>query len=97
MPDQPKTTVKDVTYDGYTFKVDTDVIDDVDNVDLVDRIENDHNLKAIVEFLDKLLGPKGYAELKAYFIKKDGRLKLSKLGELYQAIFDQFDPKGQPS
>lgn len=92
--DQPKTSIKDVTFDGYTFQVDTDVIDDVDNVELVDQIENDHNLKAIVQFLEKLLGAEGYQNLKAYFVEKDGRFKLSKLGDIYQAIFEQFDPKG---
>lgn len=93
-PADQKDSIKDITCDGYTFQVDTDLIDDVDNVDLVDKIENEQNLKAIVEFLQKLLGNDGYEKLKAYFTAKDGRLKLSKLGELYQAIFEQFDPKG---
>lgn len=89
-----KSSVKDVTVDGYTFQIDTDVIDDVDNVDLVDKIENERNLKAIVEFLQKLLGQDGYDKLRAYYVEKDGKFKLSKLGEIYQAIFEQFDPKG---
>lgn len=91
--DPANTELKDVTVDGYTFQVDMSLVDDVDNVELVDKIENEHNLKAIVEFLQKLLGADGYDKLRAYYVEKDGRFKLSKLGEIYQAIFEQFNPK----
>lgn len=90
----PKPEIKDVTIDGYTFKVNFDMVDDVDNVELIDKIENQQNLKAIVDFLQNLLGADEYENLKAYFVKKDGRFRLSKLGDVYQAIFEQFDPKG---
>lgn len=90
----PKNEIKSVTYDGYTFKVNFDLIDDVENVELIDKIENQKNLKAIVDFLVSIVGAAEYEKLKAYFVKKDGRFKLSKLGELYEAIFAEFDPKG---
>lgn len=91
--DATKSEIKDVTYDGYTFQVNTDLIDDVDAIELIDKIENQQNLKAIIDFLDYLIGKDEYEKLKAYFVEKDGRFKLTKLGELYQAILEQFDPK----
>jgi hypothetical protein len=86
--------IKEVTCDGYTFSVDLDAVDDVDNVELIDKIENQQNLKAIVDFLKNILGDKDYDKLKAYFVEKEGRLKLSKLGDIYEAIFKEFNPKG---
>jgi hypothetical protein len=90
----PQTTIKEVTYDGYTFTVDTDMLDDVDILPILDAIENQNRLSEIVTFMNYLVGADEYAKLKAYFVKKDGRFKLSKLAEVYQAIFDNFDPKG---
>lgn len=92
--DAAKPEIKDVTFEDYTFQVNTDLIDDVDAVDLIDKIENQQNLKAIVDFLQYLLGVEGYDQLKAHFVEKDGRFRLSKLGNIYQAIFARFDPKG---
>lgn len=83
----------DVEFEGYKFKVDTGLLDDVDALDLIDRIENQSNMKAIVDFLHYLIGPEAYEDMKAYFVKKDGRFKISKLTQIYVTIFDKFDPK----
>lgn len=83
----------DVEYDGYKFVVDTGLLDDVGIVDLIDRIERGKSLKAVVEFLHYLVGNEGYEQMEAYFVKKDGRFKLTKLSRVYYAIFEQFDPK----
>ena len=83
----------DVEFEGYKFKVDTGLLDDVDALDLIDKIENQSNMKAIVDFLQYLIGPDGYEQMKAYFVKKEGRFKISKLTQIYVAIFEKFDPK----
>lgn len=94
-PAEPaKDQIRKITFEGYTFEVNLDVVDDVDNVELIDKIENQQNVKAIVDFLIRLLGQDGYDKLKAHMIAKDGRFRLSKLGDIYTAIFEQFDPKG---
>lgn len=93
-PTDFKGEIKTVTFDGYKFDVNTDLMDDVEVVDLVDKIENNKNLKAIVEFLHYLIGDDGYASMKNYFVKKDGRFKLTTLSKIYIAIFENFDPKG---
>lgn len=89
-----KSTIQQIDVDGYSFEIDTDRIDDVEVLDTIDAIENQKKLKEIITFLEFLIGPDGYRRLKDYFVKKDGKFKLSKLFEVYQAIFEKFDPKG---
>lgn len=83
----------DVEFDGYKFVVDSALLDDVEIVDLIDRIEAGKSLKATVEFLHYLIGKDGYEQMKEYFVKRDGRFKLTKLTRIYYAIFEKFDPK----
>ena len=89
-----KDTIIDITVEDYAFKVDTDRIDDVEVLDTIDAIENQKKLKEIITFLQYLIGAEGYDKMKAYFIKKDGKFKLSTLFKVYQGIFEKFDPKG---
>lgn len=83
----------DVEYDGYKFVVDSALLDDVEIVDLIERIESGKSLKATVEFLNYLIGKDGYEKMKAYFVQRDGRFKLTALTRIYYAIFEKFDPK----
>lgn len=83
----------DIEYDGYKFTVDSALLDDVEIVDLIERIEAGKSLKATVEFLYYLIGQDGYEKMKAFFVKRDGRFKLTKLTRIYYAIFEKFDPK----
>lgn len=83
----------DIEYDGYKFVVDSALLDDVEIVDLIERIEAGKSLKATVEFLHYLIGKQGYEDMKAFFVKRDGRFKLTKLTRVYYAIFEKFDPK----
>jgi hypothetical protein len=94
VPEPKESTIKSATVGGYEFTFDTDKIDDVEILDTIDAIENQKKLKEIITFLQYLIGADGYEKLKAYFVNKDGKFKLSKLFEVYQAIFEQFDPKG---
>lgn len=89
-----KSTIQQIEVDGYKFEIDTDRIDDVEVLDTIDAIENQKQLKEIITFLEFLIGAEGYRRLKAYFVEKDGKFKLSKLFEVYTAIFEKFDPKG---
>lgn len=83
----------EIDYDGYQFTVDSALLDDVEIVDLIERIEAGKSLKATVEFLYYLIGKDGYEKMKAHFVKRDGRFKLTKLTRIYYAIFEKFDPK----
>lgn len=90
----PKGEIKDVTVDGYTFKLNTELLDDVELLEMIDAIENQNKPGVIISLLRNLIGEAGYDEMKAYFVKKDGRFKMSKLMVVYEAIFEDFDPKG---
>lgn len=92
--EEQKNTIRKVEYDGYAFTIDEESLDDVELLELIDGIENGERPALIITLLKQLIGDNGYKEMKAYFVKKDGRFKMSKLGEVYQAIFENFDPKG---
>lgn len=93
-PTAPSETTKEVDIEGYKLTVDYDLVDDVDNLELINKIEQGGYLYGIIEFLQKIVGQDEYDNLKAYFVKKEGKLSLTKLGEIYQKIFEQFSPKG---
>ena len=95
-PKDTKSKLKEVSYDGYSFKVDLDAIDDVEVLELIDSIENNGQTGKIISFLKNLIGDDGYAEMKQYFTKKDDRFRLNKLIGVYEAIFKNLDPKDLP-
>lgn len=92
-PVQPE-KYKEVEVDGYKFNIDPEVLDDVELLEMIDGIENGEKPALIISLLKKLVGDDGYEQMKAYFVKKDGRFKMSKLGDIYKAVFEGFDPKG---
>lgn len=90
--------------DGYKFKVDLDLLDDVDAFKLINKIENESQITAVAPLMDYLIGKKAFDQMKAYFTQKDAeankdkknyhpRLRIGKLGEIYQVIIKNFDPK----
>lgn len=98
-------TIKQVEVEGYSFTVDTDLLDDVEAFEQINRIENEGKIAAIVPLLKFLVGDKGYEGLKTYFTTLDaeahkdqpdykGRFRVSKLNDVYMAIIEKFDPKG---
>lgn len=93
-PAAPNATTKEVDIEGYKLAVDYDLVDDVDNLELINKIEQGGYLYGIIEFLVKIVGQSEYDALKAHFVEKYGKLSLTKLGEIYQKIFEQFSPKG---
>lgn len=99
------TSVKDIELEGYHFKVDTDLLDDVEAFEYIDRIENKKQVAAIVPLLVFLIGDQAYQDMKAHFAKVDAeahkdvegykaRFRVSKLNDVYMAIIEKFDPKG---
>lgn len=103
--EEKKSTISEVTVDGFAFKVDTDLLDDVEAFEYIDRIENKGQVAAIVPLLTFMVGDKGYAEIKAHFTQADAeehkgeadykpRFRLQKLNEVYLAIIEKFNPKG---
>lgn len=94
-PSEPeKSTVKNIEHDGFKFKIDTDLLDDVEVLELIDRIESKNQLAAIQPLLVVLIGDEKYAQMKAHFVKKYDRFRITKLTEIYEVVIDNFDPKG---
>lgn len=89
----PVDTMKEVTVEGYTFKFDGELIDDVEVIERVAKIEEGQTGE-IIEFVKFLLGADGYQDMKNYFVTKVGKFKLSTLMQIFEAIFHEFDPKG---
>lgn len=97
-------TIKELTVEGYTFKVDTDLIDDVDALDIIHEIEDKNRVSAIKPLLHFLIGDAEYEKMKAHFIKLDAeankdvkdyrpRFRAGMLGKIYTEIIANFDPK----
>lgn len=92
--DTKKQAPKELEFEGYKFKVDTDLLDDVEAFEIIDRIENKGQVAAVVPLLEFLIGKDGFADMKAHFVKKEGRFRVSKLSKIYEVIVENFDPKG---
>lgn len=84
---------KELEIDGYKFTVDTDLLDDVEAFELIDSIENKKQVTAIVPLLKFLIGAKGYEDMKAHYVKTEGRFRVTKLSKVYELIIENFDPK----
>lgn len=89
-----KDNIKKLEHDGFKFTVDTDLLDDVEVLELIDRIESKNQIAAILPLLDFLIGPDEVAKMRAHFVKKYDRFRITKLTEIYEVIIDNFDPKG---
>lgn len=101
---QKEIELKELELDGYKFKVDTDLLDDVEAFALINKIENENQITAVVPLMYFLIGKPAFEDMKKYFTQKDDeahndvkgyhpRLRLGKLGEIYQVIIKNFDPK----
>lgn len=87
------TDVRDFEFEGYKFKVDVNLIDDVDAFEIIDRIENKGQFAAIVPLFRFLVGNDGYDKMRAYFVKKDGKFKATTLINIYKLVLGNLGPK----
>ncbi len=108
MSDQDKTISngkKELELDGIKFVVDTDLLDDVEAFELINKIENQNQITAVVPLMHFLVGKDEFERIRGEFTKLDAkahegedgykpRLRIGKLGEIYQVIIKNFDPKG---
>jgi len=102
-------TIKTLELDGYQFEVDTDLLDDVDAFALINKIENQNQITAVVPLMLFLVGQEEWNKMRQHFIDLDAeenkdrklsngkaykpRMRTKKLGEIYQTIIKNFDPK----
>ncbi len=108
-PQANETTIKEIEVKGYTFKVDTDLIDDVDTLQFIERIENKGQIAVVLPLLQHILGESEFEKMKAFYVDADAkehaekhpedkdykpRMRMTLLEPIYLAIVDKFDPKG---
>ena len=104
--DQEQSTVKEVDVKGYKFVVDTDLLDDVDSLEYIERIESRGQTAVVLPLLKHIMGQAEFEKLKAHFIAEDAkahegkdgykaRMRIEVLSDVYLAIIEKFDPKGQ--
>ena len=83
MAEEAKKTdsIQDIEVDGYSFKADLDLLDDVEAFEIIDRIENKGQVAAIVPLLEFLIGKPEYTKMKVAFAEKDAAAHNAKLKE----------------
>ena len=88
-----KSTLSEITVDGYTFIADTDLMDDVEAFEYIDSIENKGRVAAIVPLLTFLIGRDEYLKLKAYYTEKDGIDHAAKLKANGKPVDEAYKPR----
>lgn len=102
---EEKSTVAEITVKGYTFKVDTDLIDDIETLAFIERIENQGQTAVVLPLLKHILGEQEFAKMEAFYKEQDAkehegkegykpRMRMTLLEPIYLAIVEKFDPKG---
>lgn len=87
---QPK--LKEIKVRGYSFSFNPDVIDDVEVLEELEALSN-NNPAVMITFLRRVLGDSGWQAMKAYFVKKEGKMRITTLEKVFTGIFENFDPK----
>lgn len=83
---------KDIEFEGFKFKFNPDVLDDMEFLELSERVEKG-DLLAYPSLVKILLGEETYDKAKAYFTEKYGRFTATKSGELFNKTLATVDPK----
>ena len=83
--------IKHLEYEGYKFDVDLDAMDDVEFLTLADEAMVRGG--AFIDIAKLVFGKDGYEKLKAYFVKKDGKLKVSTLKAIFDIVLAAESPK----
>lgn len=84
--------IKKVEIDGYKLEFDQNNLNDVEVFELINDIDNGEVQKTAT-LIKLLLGEGEYDKIKNYFKEKYGRFTISKLTEVYIAIFQSANPK----
>lgn len=82
-----------VNIDGYELEYDKAQLDDVEVLEMIEEMQNGKPTM-IITFLKTIVGESTYQDMKDYFVKKDGRMKITKLQEVFEKLFEDFDLKG---
>ena len=82
-----------VKVDGYELEYDKEQLDCIEVLEMIEEMQNGKPTM-IITFLKTIIGESTYQDMKDYFVKKDGRMKITKLQEVFEKLFEDFDLKG---
>lgn len=83
--------IKHFEHEGFKFDVDLDAMDDVEFLTLADEAMVRGG--ALIDIAKLVFGNDDYEKLKAYFVKKDGKLKISTLKAIFDKVIASESPK----
>ena len=90
-----KVTKKKIEFEGFSREIDMDVFDDVKFFEIIDKLEENPSLN--IDVVKMAFGEDGYKALSDYFIKRDGKLKMSVIMSFVAKMFEESDPKDSAS
>lgn len=90
-----ESTIKTVEVDGYKLTVDMDALDDVRFLEMADREVSQPSV--IIEMLKLVVGENGYKDMESYFVKKEGKLRISTIRKSFDKLLSVYDPKESAS
>lgn len=74
--------------DGLEIEVNGDFMDDVETLEVMDRMTTAP--EAIIPFVKKIFGEDNYQAVKAYYVKKNGRMRISDLNNVVNTVAAAF-------
>lgn len=87
MADKANTKVVKID-DGLEMEVNGDFMDDVETLEVMDRMATAP--EAIIPFVKKIFGEDNYQVVKAYYVKKNGRMRISDLNNVVNTVAAAF-------
>ena len=87
MADKANTKVVKID-DGLEIEVNGDFMDDVETLEVMDRMSTAP--EAIIPFVKKIFGEDNYQTVKAYYVKKHGRMRISDLNDVVNTVAAAF-------
>lgn len=81
-----------ITIEDYSFEIDPDIIDDVEILEQLETTQNGGSVQ-LIAMTKKLIGKEEYDKIKAHFMEKHGKMRISTLSLIFTKIFESFDPK----
>lgn len=74
--------------DGLEIEVNGDFMDDVETLEVMDRMSTAP--EAIIPFVKKIFGEDNYQTVKAYYVKKNGYMRISDLNDVVNTVAAAF-------
>jgi len=74
--------------DGLEIEVNGDFMDDVETLEVMDRMTTAP--EAIIPFVKKIFGEDNYQTVKAYYVKKNGRMRITDLNDVVNTVAAAF-------